>query len=231
MLSFALTIFAGAFLLFQVQPLIGKYILPWFGGSPNVWTTCMLFFQTQLLVGYAYAHFSTTRLKPKTQALLHMALLVVALSLMPITPSERWKQHLDGNPTFRVLLLLSASVGLPYLVLSATGPLLQSWFGRLQPGVSPYRLYALSNVGSLLALLSFPIYFEPNFTRKAMALLWTVGLAIFALACTWCALKILRLGAKPATMPSHPPIVAAAGPPAESEGLVTWSSKLFWLCT
>lgn len=229
MLPFALTIFSGAFLLFQVQPLIGKYILPWFGGSPNVWTTCMLFFQTQLLVGYAYAHFSTTRLKPKTQALLHLALLVVALGLMPITPSESWKQHLDGNPTFRVLLLLLASVGLPYLVVSATGPLLQSWFGRLRPGVSPYRLYALSNVGSLLALLSFPIYFEPNFTRKTMALLWTVGLTIFALACSWCALKILRLGAKPATMPSHAPVVAAAEPPAESEGPVRWSSKLPWI--
>ncbi len=229
MLPFVLTTFSGAFLLFQVQPLIGKYILPWFGGSPNVWTTCLLFFQTQLLVGYAYAHFSTTRLKPKTQALLHMVLLVVALGLMPITPSESWKQHLDGNPTFRVLLLLSVSVGLPYLVLSATGPLLQSWFGRLRPGVSPYRLYALSNVGSLLALVSFPIYFEPNFTRKTMALLWTVGLAMFALACSWCALKILRLGARPATVPSHIPVVASAEPPTASERPVRWSSKLLWI--
>ncbi len=229
MLSFALTIFSGAFLLFQVQPLIGKYILPWFGGSPNVWTTCMLFFQTLLLAGYAYAHFSTTRLKPKTQALLHMALLLVALALMPITPSESWKAHLDGNPTFRVLLLLSATVGLPYLVLSATGPLLQSWFGQVRPGVSPYRLYALSNVGSLLALLSFPIYFEPNFTRKTMALQWMVGLAVFAVACSWCALKIFRLGqAAPAT-PGPTPTETVPVPAVEVEEPVTWSDKFLWI--
>lgn len=239
MLSFALTIFSGAFLLFQVQPLIGKYILPWFGGSPNVWTTCMLFFQTLLLAGYAYAHFSTTRLKPRNQALLHMVLLVVALALMPITPSESWKAHLDGNPTFRVLLLLSATVGLPYLVLSATGPLLQSWFGQVRPGVSPYRLYALSNVGSLLALLSFPIYFEPNFTRKTMALLWMVGLAVFAVACSWCALKIFRLGqapslsrgstSRPPITPDSAPAEAAPVPAVEAEGPVKWSVKFLWI--
>jgi hypothetical protein len=230
MLSFALTIFSGAFLLFQVQPLIGKYILPWFGGSPNVWTTCMLFFQTLLLAGYAYAHFSTTRLKPKTQALLHIVLLVVALLLMPIIPSESWKEHLEGNPTVRVLLLLSASVGLPYLVLSATGPLLQSWFGQVRPGVSPYRLYALSNVGSLLALLSFPIYFEPNFTRKTMALLWMAGLAVFAVACSWCALKVFRLAsAAPATPGAAAVDATAAAPVAEPERAVTWMDKFLWV--
>ncbi len=230
MLSFALTIFSGAFLLFQVQPLIGKYILPWFGGSPNVWTTCMLFFQTLLLAGYAYAHFSTTRLKPKTQALLHIVLLVVALLLMPITPSESWKEHLDGNPTVRVLLLLTASVGLPYLVLSATGPLLQSWFGQVRPGVSPYRLYALSNVGSLLALLSFPIYFEPNFTRKTMALLWMAGLAVFAVACSWCALKIFRLAsAAPASPGATPADTTTTAPVPEPEREVTWADKSLWI--
>ncbi len=228
MLSFALTIFTGAFLLFQVQPLIGKYILPWFGGSPNVWTTCMLFFQTLLLGGYAYAHFSTTRLKPKTQALLHLILLVVALALMPITPSESWKAHLDGNPTVRVLLLLSATVGLPYLVLSATGPLLQSWFGQVRPGVSPYRLYALSNVGSLLALLSFPVYFEPHFTRQTMALQWTVGLAIFASACAWCALQVYRKSAGPAAAAATPVGEAGLAVPLP-EPAVALSDKLLWI--
>jgi spermidine synthase len=223
MLSFALTIFSGAFLLFQVQPLIGKYILPWFGGSPNVWTTCMLFFQTLLLAGYAYAHFSTTRLKPKTQAMLHIGLLVLALALMPITPSESWKAHLDGNPTLRVLLLLSATVGLPYLVLSATGPLLQGWFGQVRPGVSPYRLYALSNVGSLLALLSFPLYFEPHFTRQTMALQWMAGLAVFAVACSWCALRVFRLSSAPAAP------VTADPASAEPEKPVRWSDKLLWI--
>lgn len=157
MLPFALSIFTGAFLLFQVQPLIGKYILPWFGGSPGVWTTCLLFFQTLLLGGYAYAHFSSKLLKPRGQAILHFALLLAALSLGGIAPSETWKSHVTGNPTWQILLLLTATLGLPYLVLSATGPLMQQWFSVTNPGLSPYRLYALSNIGSLLALLSYPI--------------------------------------------------------------------------
>ena len=152
--AFALTIFAGAFLLFQIQPLIGKYILPWFGGGPGVWTTCMLFFQVLLLGGYAYAHAISRRLKPRTQAVVHLLLLAAALATLPITPGDSWKPHGVGNPTWQILVLLTASIGLPYLVLSATGPLMQEWFRRTVPGVSPYRLYALSNVGSLLALVS-----------------------------------------------------------------------------
>src|SRR5882672_12181059 len=126
--AYALTIFIGAFLLFQVQPLIGKYILPWFGGGPGVWTTCLLFFQTLLLGGYAYAHFSSTRLKPRQQVILHLVLLALSLALLPITPGESWKAHIAGNPVGHILLLLMACVGLPYFVLSSTGPLLQQWF-------------------------------------------------------------------------------------------------------
>src|SRR5262245_21723282 len=161
-LAYALTIFIGAFLLFQVQPLIGKYILPWFGGGPGVWTTCMLFFQVVLLGGYAYAHFTSQRLKPRAQAALHLALLVAALGLLPITPGDSWKPRGGGNPTLDILTLLTASLGLPYFVLSSTGPLLQHWFSRTTPARSPYRLYALSNAGSLLALVSFPFLFEPH---------------------------------------------------------------------
>ena len=160
MLPFALTIFTGAFLLFQVQPLIGKYILPWFGGGPGVWTTCLLFFQLLLLSGYAYAHVLSRYLKPRTQAIVHAVLLVAALASLPITPSDAWKPNPGDDPAWRILALLTASLGLPYLVLSATGPLLQEWFRRSAPGASPYRLYALSNVGSLLALVSYPFYFE-----------------------------------------------------------------------
>src|SRR3954470_16242446 len=137
---FAVTIFLSAFLLFQVQPLIGKYILPWFGGGPGVWTTCLLFFQTVLLGGYAYAHFSSTYLKPRKQVILHAVLLAVSLALLPITPSESWKAHVAGNPVGHILLLLSVTIGLPYFVLSSTGPLMQRWFSDTSPGVSPYRL-------------------------------------------------------------------------------------------
>ncbi len=187
---YALTIFLGAFLLFQVQPLIGKYILPWFGGGPGVWTTCLMFFQVALLGGYAYAHWTARCLKPRQQVVLHLALLVAALALMPITPGEGWKPSGSGNPTPQILWLLAACLGLPYLVLSATGPLMQHWFSYCHPGVSPYRLYALSNAGSLLALLSYPFYFEPHFTRVSQARLWAAGLAAFAVSCAFCAKKV-----------------------------------------
>ena len=192
MFAYALTIFTGAFLLFQVQPLIGKYILPWFGGSPGVWTTCLLFFQMLLLGGYAYAHFSTKWLKPKHQAVLHVGLLVLALALLPITPASSWKPQVAGDPTWRILALLTVNLGLPYFVLSATGPLLQQWFSQTNPGRSPYRLYALSNVGSLLALLSYPFFFEPAFSRQAQANLWSAGLGLFVLACGYCAWRLRR---------------------------------------
>ena len=193
MLPFALTIFTGAFLLFQVQPLIGKYILPWFGGGPGVWTTCLLFFQTLLLGGYAYAHFSTSRLSPRRQVILHLTLLAVALALLPITPSESWRVRTDGDPNIQILLLLAASIGVPYFVLSSTGPLMQRWFSQTQPGVSPYRLYALSNVGSLLALLSYPAFFEVRFTRQVQAAMWSWGLVGFVLCCVVCAWLVWRL--------------------------------------
>src|SRR3954451_13790791 len=123
--AYALTIFLGAFLLFQVQPLIGKYILPWFGGGPGVWTTCMLFFQKLLLGGYAYAHFLSQKLKPRRQVIVHLALLAAAVALLPITPADKWKPPGRQNPVAQILLFLTVCLGVPYLVLSSTGPLMQ----------------------------------------------------------------------------------------------------------
>ncbi len=193
MLPFALSIFTGAFLLFQVQPLIGKFILPWFGGSPGVWTTCMLFFQTVLLAGYAYAHVTSRWLRPRQQAVVHLALLVLAVVLLPIAPSESWKPINGGNPSVRILLLLSATLGLPYFVLSSTGPLMQRWFSLSHPGRSPYRLYALSNIGSLLALVSYPFVFEPALSRQQQAAVWSIGLCVFAVVCAICAFRVRRV--------------------------------------
>ncbi|MGA2865875.1 MAG: fused MFS/spermidine synthase [Verrucomicrobiota bacterium] len=195
--AYALTIFAGAFLLFQVQPLIGKYILPWFGGGPGVWTACMLFFQVLLLGGYAYAHVSSRRLKPRAQLCVHLALVAAAVALLPIIPGDAWKPRGGGNPTLQILVLLAASLGLPYFVLSATSPLLQQWFSRLHPGRSPYRLYALSNAGSLLALVSYPFYFETHFTRQAQATLWGWGLLAYAAGCAFCARTLWRANPEP----------------------------------
>jgi hypothetical protein len=187
--GYALTIFIGAFLLFQIQPLIGKYILPWFGGGPGVWTTCMLFFQIVLVAGYAYGHVTSHRFQPKAQAMVHLILLIATLALLPIIPSDSWKPRGAVNPTLQILLLLTCTVGLPYFVLASTSPLLQQWFSRTKPNTSPYRLYALSNLGSLLALVSFPFYFETHFTRKTQALLWAWGLVAYAIVCGFCAIK------------------------------------------
>lgn len=210
---YALTIFTGAFLLFQVQPLMGKYILPWFGGGPGVWTTCMLFFQVLLLGGYAYAHFLSRTFRPRTQAVLHLLLLGLALACLPIVPSEAWKPGPESNPTLRILILLTASLGLPYLVLSATGPLMQQWFSQSYPGRSPYRLYALSNAGSLLALLSYPFFFETQLTRRAQADLWAWGLIGYAAFAAVCALTLWRKAGKPLPRPTGVPL----DPPADAQ--------------
>jgi spermidine synthase len=212
---YALTIFLSAFLLFQIQPLIGKFILPWFGGTPGVWTTCMLVFQVLLFGGYAYAHLTVSRLSPRAQGVLHIALLLAACLALPIIPSLAWKPQGDVEPISRIVVLLAATVGLPFFALSATGPLLQGWFSRRHEGRSPYRLYALSNVGSLLALVSFPAVFDWSFSTKALAYGWSATFGVFALLCAACALGVARrapvevAGAlKENLSPSAPPPIA-----------------------
>jgi hypothetical protein len=194
-LVFASTILVSAFLLFQVQPLISKYILPWFGGSPAVWTTCMLFFQVALFGGYTYAHLLTRYLSPKGQGIVHLSLMALAIAIMfpSVAPAATWKPIDASHPTGRILLLLSATVGLPYFVLSTTGPLVQAWFARTWPGRSPYRLYALSNIGSLAALVTYPFVFEPAFASDTQAGLWTAAFGLFAVLCGASALWLFRL--------------------------------------
>lgn len=184
--SFALTVFLGALLLFQIQPLISKFILPWFGGSPGVWTVCMLFFQTMLLLGYAYAHATTRLLTLRGQAGLHLGLLLLAVAMLPITPAGDWKPTGSEDPTWHIVLLLTACIGLPYGLLSATGPLLQSWFTRIPGSGSPYRLYALSNLGSLIALVSYPFVLEPTVGAAGQTVLWSWLFAAFSIACGGC---------------------------------------------
>ena len=180
---YGLTIFLSAFLLFQVQPLIGKMILPWFGGSAAVWTTCMLFFQAVLLLGYFYSHGVVRYLKPAHQSLVHGSLLLLSLLVIPISLSVDWKPLGDENPTLRILGLLTVSIGLPYGVLSTTGPLLQAWFARERFGLVPYRLFALSNFGSMLALLAYPVLIEPVLPTRWQSYLWSGLYAGFVLAC------------------------------------------------
>jgi len=165
-----------------VQPVIAKQILPWFGGSAGVWTTCMVFFQSLLLAGYGYADL-TMRLGARRQALLHAALLGVSLLFLPILASSGWKPMGDEEPIGRILLLLVATIGLPYFLLSSTTPLLQAWYYRRWQVAVPYRLFALSNFASLLALLGFPLIFEPAFDLKALGWGWSVLYAGFVVLC------------------------------------------------
>lgn len=189
MLLYALTILVSAFLLFQVQPVIAKIILPWFGGSAAVWTTCLLFFQMVLLLGYLYAHALVRYLKPKTQTFLHIGLLLVSAAALPIYPKPSWKPTGAEEPTLAILKLLFLSVGLPYFLLSTTGPLIQAWYARRFKGAMPYRLYALSNVGSMFALISYPPLFEPFFGTHRQAVLWSVGYGVFILICAYTAFR------------------------------------------
>ena len=184
---FASTIFLGAFLLFLIEPLIAKLILPWFGGSAAVWATCLVFFQTALLLGYLYADAVTRRLAPTRQSALHISLLAVSLIWLPIAPQVFWRSHVTIDPAWRILGLLTFSIGLPFVVLSATSPLAQTWYARRASGKSPYHLFALSNFASLLALLSFPVFIEPHLSSHHQAILWSILYGLFAISCSFAA--------------------------------------------
>lgn len=187
MILFSASIFLSAFLLFQIQPMIGKIILPWFGGTPAVWSTAMLFFQITLTGGYAYAYWLVKR--PK-QGWIHIALLGITIALLtalglgwpsPITPSADMRPAQVAFPVFNIFLLLTVSVGLPYFVLAANGPLMQAWFSRVFPERSYARLYALSNIGSLLGLLVYPVLIEPILTLRQQGWAWAGGFILFVL--------------------------------------------------
>ncbi|HKX37325.1 MAG TPA: fused MFS/spermidine synthase, partial [Burkholderiales bacterium] len=180
---YAGTIFLSSFLLFLVQPLIARLILPWFGGSAAVWTTCMLFFQALLLGGYAYAHLLERYGTRRFVALIHTALLAVAVMTLPIAPNELWKPTGTEDPVLWILILLGASVGLPYFLLAANSPLLQAWFARARPDENPYRLFAVSNLGSLVALLGYPFAVEPFLGGAGQVSLWSWLFAGFAVLC------------------------------------------------
>ena len=180
MLLSSVTIFLSAFLLFQIQPMIAKMILPWFGGSAAVWITAMLFFQIVLLAGYLYAHWSIRSLRPRAQAALHAALLGASLLLLPVTPALSWKPSGNEEPILRILALLAVSIGLPYFLLSTTSPLVQAWYSRQHKTALPYRLFALSNLASLLGLLAYPVIVERAVTLRQQSLGWSFAYALFA---------------------------------------------------
>lgn len=184
----------SALLLFESELIMAKYILPWFGGTPAVWNTCMLFYQTVLLVGYAYSHWLCTRFDGRKQTRLHMGILVVAVVALaitmilwgsPLTPAAHWKYILSSSPVLHIIVLLTMATGLPFFLLSTTGPLFQHWFGQAYPGTSPYRLYAISNLGSLAGLLGYPFLVEWLLPIRKQGLAWAALFLVFLILCAF----------------------------------------------
>jgi hypothetical protein len=227
--TFALTILLSAFLLFQVQPLVSKAILPWFGGCPAVWTTCMLFFQMLLFGGYLYAHLLQRWLAPRSQVVVHLVLVALDLAMLPIIPGANNKPVDSSYPTWRILLLLMTTVGLPYFALSATSPLVQAWFGARCPGRSPYRLYALSNFGSLAALLSYPLCFEPAFDLPSQSTLWSGAFLLYAALCAVSVACMWQFGDRQ-WLATDPLGLAEDSSPASGGACApTWRDRAVWL--
>ena len=201
---FPVAIFFGAFLLFWLELILGKYLLPWFGGTPAVWTTCMLFFQMALLGGYIYAHFLSSRASVTAQVSLHCLLLFAAVAQLaylatrwssPLTPSAAWKPVTQQAPALHVIGLLAVAAGIPCLLLSSTGPLLQHWYKRSVAGNSPYRLYSLSNLASFLAIFAFPLFLEPRLPLKSQGRVWALAYLFYCGACAGCA-RLLAIASR-----------------------------------
>jgi SAM-dependent methyltransferase len=212
-LLLSLAIFLSAFLLFQVEPMTAKYLLPWFGGGAAVWSTCLLFFQCFLLIGYAIAHASARFLKPRWQGVIHLLLAGGAVCFLPVIPADHWKPLPGSDPVWGILLLMPVTLGLPYLVLASSSPLLQSWFALTHPGRSPYRLFALSNAGSLLALISYPLLVDPFLPRHTQSWLWAGGFVIDVLLLVGCVIVLWSSSSTPQFPP--PFILSPTGDQAD----------------
>ena len=223
-LAYAVTIFLSAFLLFQVQPIMGKMILPWFGGAASVWTACMLFFQSLLLLGYLYTHWVMRYLSTPKQSYVHIALLLMCLFFLPISPSEGLKPQGSEDPTGLILYLLGVTIGLPYMVLSTTGPLVQAWFAKERSDVVPYRLFALSNLGSMLALLAYPLVIESALPTRMQSWSWSALFVVFVLCCVYLSRRSLAL-ADASWVPSGM-AQGTAEAPAPTPG---WVQQLIWV--
>ena len=211
------TIFLAALLLFAVEPLIAKIILPWFGGSASVWMVCLLFFQAALLGGYLLAHVMANHVPAYWQRRLQAGLLVLSLAFLPILPAAHWKPVGGENPLILILGLLAATIGLPFLLLASTTPLLTQWIanGKAETGWTLTRFYALSNLGSMIALVSYPVLVEPYVTTHAQAMIWSfgyVGFVVLATAVSWW----LAVPAPPLSRP------APAGEPFAVAELLFW---------
>jgi hypothetical protein len=221
---FAVTSFLSSALVFIVEPMFAKMVLPLLGGTPAVWNTCLVFFQAALLAGYGYAHLTTTRLTIRQQAALHGALLVLAAAMLPVALPAGWTPPVDTTPIPWLVLVLTVGLGAPFLMVSATAPLLQKWFaGTDHPAAhDPYFLYSASNVGSILALLSYPLLIEPSWPLPQQASMWSVGYAVFGMLTIACAgLSVRRAAVRHEAAPHTAPATRVDGP--------TWWTRAEWV--
>ncbi|MBN9268248.1 MAG: fused MFS/spermidine synthase [Hyphomicrobium sp.] len=221
---FTLTTFVSALLLFSIQPMFAKMVLPVLGGSPSVWAVALCFFQGALLAGYCYAHLVIRLIGARASGFVHLAVCLLAFVVLPIGLPAGWSEPPTGEPYFWQLGLFTVAVGLPFFAVAANAPLLQAWFAATghPHGRDPYFLYAASNLGSLIALLSYPVLLEPAFGLKALSGIWTIGFLVLValLAVSYAA---VRLGSAPQAATAAEPSAADAGPPP------TWSSRLSWV--
>ncbi|MCX7609915.1 MAG: hypothetical protein N2049_11965 [Anaerolineales bacterium] len=228
MVYFLLSIFLSAFLIFQVQPMIAKYILPWFGGASAVWSTVQMFFQVLLTGGYAYAAWIARPGQGRER--LHLALLFLSFLAMvvlgviwrsPVTPDSAWKPAPDAPPVWEILKVLAVSVGLPYFLLASNSPLMQAWFHRLFPERTAYRLYAVSNIGSLVGLVAYPFLIEPTLTLPQQGWVWSVLYITYAGLASWGAIRSLRAGS------TAQPASTALG--LQGTEAISWRRALLWV--
>ncbi len=224
--TFAITLFASATLLFLVQPMVGKMILPLFGGTPATWNTCMLFFQAVLLAGYAYSHFTTSWLGVRKQGLAHLVVLCLPLLVLPIVINGSDAPSADVHPVGWLLMKLLMVVGLPFFVVSTTGPLLQKWFAVSghPDAKDPYFLYGASNAGSLLALLAYPLVLEPMMSLSGQSDAWRIGygiLLVMIVICAW-----LMINRQPATTQK---LVIKPDEFRMPDASINWRSRGFWI--
>ena len=219
-LLFAFTLFSSAALMFVLQPMFGKTLLPLLGGSPAVWNTCMVFYQTILFLGYLYAHFLSTKFDRRRQIYVHLALILFSFIALPVGLPAEASPPTESNPTFWLLWMLLIAIGLPFFVVSTTAPLIQKWFANVGHHTSddPYYLYAASNAGSLLALLSYPFLIEPHIGLSQQKFLWSIGFGILGLLIAGCAFYLWRAN----------PETSEQSENQESDELVT-ATKLHWL--
>ncbi len=227
---FATTVFLSAFLLFQIQPIVAKMILPWFGGSSSVWSVCLVFFQVELLLGYAYVHWLHEKVAARRQPLVHGALLLLSVAMLPVSADPAWKGSTLA-PGLSVLAVLAIAVGAPYLMLSTTGPLMQTWYARSSPSADtearPYRLYALSNLASMLALLSYPVLVEPLLPVGTQATLWSAAYVAFVATCLATAFVTRR---RMATQPTSTSAASQDRPAApDTAPHPGWAERLIWI--